>query len=409
MKNKSFRFLWVGQVFANLGDIFYVVGLISLIYALTGSAFYMSLLPFTTTMFRFISNLFAPLVIDRFPLKQILVQSQWLKTLLLILLVCYLFIFEQPMILLISICIALISLLDGVAAPVSSSLTPLLVPKEDWIKANGFLSVLTQGVSLTGWSLGAILLAITDSSFIILLTVILYALSAVCMMHINLAIEKDSEESVQSTRWDSFKSGWVAIYHAPPIRLVIVSDFITSIASGIWIAAVLYVYVEDQLHRSEEWWGYLNTGHFLGMIVGGILTLRFSSQLEKHSQTYIIFGLFIDALLTFLFGVTSLPLLSLLITVIHGFPQQIREIAFTKVIQDHATEKMLAKVYSSWNVVINFTFALSVLLLGYITEAYGVKTTFTFASLLIFIAFSLFLVRKNDLVSLPIVRNNDVD
>lgn len=121
MKNKSFRFLWVGQVFANLGDIFYVVGLISLIYALTGSAFYMSLLPFTTTIFRFISNLFAPLVIDRFPLKQILVRSQWLKTLLLILLVCYLFIFEQPMILLIPICIALISLLDGVAAPVSSS------------------------------------------------------------------------------------------------------------------------------------------------------------------------------------------------------------------------------------------------------------------------------------------------
>src|SRR5688572_20026845 len=68
MKNISFRCLWIGQAFANLGDIFYVVGLISLLYTLTGSAFYLSLLPFTTTIFRFISSLLAPLVIDRFPL-----------------------------------------------------------------------------------------------------------------------------------------------------------------------------------------------------------------------------------------------------------------------------------------------------------------------------------------------------
>lgn len=40
---------------------FYVVGLISLLYNLTGSAFYLSLLPFITTIFRFISSLLAPL------------------------------------------------------------------------------------------------------------------------------------------------------------------------------------------------------------------------------------------------------------------------------------------------------------------------------------------------------------
>lgn len=150
MKNTSFRCLWIGQAFANLGDIFYVVGLISLLYTLMGSAFYLSLLPFTTTIFRFISSLLAPLVIDKFPLKRILVQSQWWKTILLVCLGIYITSFNHGFSVAVIFFIALISLLlDGVAAPVSAALVPQLVPKEERMKANGFLNVITQTILVT--------------------------------------------------------------------------------------------------------------------------------------------------------------------------------------------------------------------------------------------------------------------
>ncbi|MCX7568982.1 hypothetical protein OS242_03270 [Tumebacillus sp. DT12] len=35
---RSFRFLWIGQTLANLGDVFYVIAIISAVYAVTGSA-----------------------------------------------------------------------------------------------------------------------------------------------------------------------------------------------------------------------------------------------------------------------------------------------------------------------------------------------------------------------------------
>jgi len=150
MKNTSFRCLWIGQVFANLGDIFYVVGLISLLYNLTGSAFYLSLLPFITTIFRFISSLLASLVIDRFPLKRIIVQSQWWKTILLVCLGIFIISFDHGFSVAVIFFIALISLLlDGVAAPVSAALVPQLVPKEERMKANGFLNVITQTILVT--------------------------------------------------------------------------------------------------------------------------------------------------------------------------------------------------------------------------------------------------------------------
>ncbi|MED3789435.1 MFS transporter [Peribacillus frigoritolerans] len=396
MKNTSFRCLWIGQAFANLGDIFYVVGLISLLYNLTGSAFYLSLLPFITTIFRFISSLLAPLVIDRFPLKRIIVQSQWWKTLLLVCLGIFIISFDHGFSVAVIFFIALVSLLDGVAAPVSAALVPQLVPKEERMKANGFLNVITQTIFVAGWPLGSVLLISTNSSFIIWLTVMLYAVSTIYTGRIK--VPEQATDPVAPSNWDSIKSGWVAIQQIPTIRTLISIDFITTLASSVWVAAVIYIYVEQNLQLGEEWWGYINTSYFVGMIFSGLIVIRFAKLLEKYIGFFITFGLFLSSLLILLFGTTSIPALALLLACLYGLPEQIREVIYTKLFQDHATEKTLAKIHAVWGAVINLTFAGSVLLLGFITETYSVKTTFQFSSTLIFLAFLYATFKRNDLI-----------
>ncbi|TVX84050.1 MFS transporter [Peribacillus simplex] len=395
MKNTSFRCLWIGQAFANLGDIFYVVGLISLLYTLTGSAFYLSLLPFTTTIFRFISSLLAPLVIDRFPLKRILVQSQWWKTILLVCLGIYITSFNHGFSVAVIFFIALISLLDGVAAPVSAALVPQLVPIEERMKANGFLNVITQTIFVAGWPLGSVLLISTNSSFIIWLTVMLFAVSTIYTVRIQ--VSEQTTGSVAPSNWGSIKSGWVTIRQIPTIRTLISIDFITTLASSVWVAAVIYIYVEQNLQLGEEWWGYINTSYFVGMIFSGLFVIRFAKLLEKYIGFFITFGLFLSSLLILLFGTTNIPALALLLACLYGLPEQIREVIYTKLFQDHASEKTLAKIYAVWGAVINLTFAGSVLLLGYITETYNVKTTFQFSSTLIFLAFLYATFKRKDL------------
>lgn len=396
MKNTSFRCLWIGQIFANLGDIFYVVGLISLLYNLTGSAFYLSLLPFITTIFRFISSLLAPLVIDRFPLKRIIVQSQWWKTILLVCLGIFIISFDHGFSVAVIFFIALISLLDGVAAPVSSALVPQLVPKVERMKANGFLNVITQTIFVAGWPLGSVLLISTNSSFIIWLTVMLYAVSTIYTGRIK--VPEQATDPVAPSNWDSIKSGWVAVRQIPTIRTLISIDFITTLASSVWVAAVIYIYVEQNLQLGEEWWGYINTSYFVGMIFSGLIVIRFAKLLEKYIGFFITFGLFLSSLLILLFGTTSIPALALLLACLYGLPEQIREVIYTKLFQDHATEKTLAKIHAVWGAVINLTFAGSVLLLGFITETYSVKTTFQFSSTLIFLAFLYATFKRNDLI-----------
>lgn len=60
MNNKSFRYLWTGQALANCGDLFYVVGLMAIVHEITGSAMYMAMIPFVTTLARFISGALRP-------------------------------------------------------------------------------------------------------------------------------------------------------------------------------------------------------------------------------------------------------------------------------------------------------------------------------------------------------------
>ncbi|WHX59727.1 MFS transporter [Peribacillus frigoritolerans] len=274
-------------------------------------------------------------------------------------------------------------------------MVPQLVPKEERMKANGFLNVITQTIFVAGWPLGSVLLISTNSSFIIWLTVLLYAVSTIYTGRIK--VPEQTTDPVAPSNWRSIKSGWVAIRQIPTIRTLISIDFITTLASSVWVAAVIYIYVEQNLQLGEEWWGYINTSYFVGMIFSGLIVIRFAKLLEKYIGFFITFGLFLSSLLILFFGTTSIPALALLLACLYGLPEQIREVIYTKLFQDHATEKTLAKIYAVWGAVINLTFAGSVLLLGFITETYSVKTMFQFSSTLIFLAFLCATFKRNDL------------
>ncbi|WP_253721377.1 hypothetical protein [Staphylococcus sp. NAM3COL9] len=114
MNKSSFCFLWIGQSLANSGDVFYMVGLIAIIYELTGSVTYMAFVPFFITTSRFVSGIVAPLIIDRVRLKAILAYSQLGKTIAIITLTSYIEFFSSfNTSFLIFLFVIAISFLDG--------------------------------------------------------------------------------------------------------------------------------------------------------------------------------------------------------------------------------------------------------------------------------------------------------
>src|SRR5690625_1546991 len=258
MKSKSFRYLWLGQSLANLGDILYIVGLISLLYSVSESAIILAMLPFLNTFGRFVSGMFAPILFGKYKLKSLLVSSQLSKTIVLLGLALWLLIDAEPSLLIIYSFILIIALLDGWAMPATGSMLPRLVEKHEILQANSFVSVVLDTIQIAGWAVGGILVSLISGYNVIWLTFGLFVLSTWMMFQLQDPTPKKKEE-VESTTLDLLKVGWVTIWKNKLYRSVHIQITIDTIANVVWIAAILYVFVFEVLQGSESWWGYINT------------------------------------------------------------------------------------------------------------------------------------------------------
>jgi MFS transporter, DHA3 family, macrolide efflux protein len=393
MNNRSFRFLWIGQLFANSGDVFYIVGLLTLIYSWTASAIYMSIVPFTITLASFISSLLAPLVIDLFSLKHILAYSQLIKT---ILLGCLLISLPLQSLIITFLLIMLISFLDGLAAPASSALTPHYVGHDELPKANSLLSMTHQTVQLGGWASGGIVVAFIGSTYTIWLTCGLYVIATIMMFFLsNEQKEKEQEAEEKLSTKQSLIEGWQFIRQNPLIKLFITLQCFQSMAAVVWIAAILYIYVEQVLQVGEQWWGYINASFIIGLILGGLYMFKTSEKFASHTKHYVLYGLLIASGITIGFSFTSIPLLALLLVFMHGVIEEVIGTTVYTMTQQATPLDVLPKVSAAQNAVILVTFSIGSLLVGILAQYFGVTVVFVLSGFILFISFLLVWRQRN--------------
>ncbi|OOC59042.1 MFS transporter [Paenibacillus ihbetae] len=390
MKSKSFHYLWISQALANCGDLFYVVGLMAIVHEITGSAMHMAMIPFVTTLARFISGGFAPVLMDKYALKSLLLISQWGKTAVLLLLVMtrYALGNQEMTVYVILVMVLLISFLDGWAAPASHALLPRLVPRDELTRANSFVAVVDQMIQLGGWAAGGMLVAIFGGGQVIWLTVVLAAAAAVLTKRMEdpWVLENSSERKARTPYWSSMREGWVLIWKQPALRTIHVIYVLESIAGVVWIAAIVYVYVSEVLHKEEAWWGYINASFFLGLMAGGWCGMKGSRWMDRHIVGLTVYASFGISLMTFGFGMTSIPWLALMFSSGFGLFDQLKAISLQTMLQRSASLQMMPKVYAAQSSLISLVFGASTLLFGYVTDRFGVRTTFMAAAGILFLS-----------------------
>lgn len=385
MKSKSFNILWIGQSMANLGDIFYIVGLISILYISTESPFVLALVPFFNMFGRFISGLLSPLLLNRYSLKVLLVYSQASKTLLLFFLAIILALDTTSNVLVLINFVFVIAFLDGWAAPASQAMLPRLVAENELVKANGFFSIVNQTVNLGGWAIGGLVVALLSGQNVILITVALYLIATILMTRIIDPIKFQRKIS-EGRRSGELKEGWKIVWRNPLYKSLHVIIVFEAFANVVWIASILYVFVSDVLGKSEAWWGYINTSFFVGMVVGGVICSHFTLAFEKNLKYVLITFSFGISILTLLFGLTTIAWLSLVFAGLNGVFQQLKAIASDTFLQKSASTEELPKIYAVQSALVSLLFAISSLLFGALAEIWDVRISFIISAILLGIA-----------------------
>lgn len=361
---------------ANLGDVFYIVAIISIVFTATDSIFFTSLVPVVNVSMRSLGSLTAPLLFQRYSLQRLLLVSQTLKTGLLVIAATS----ATGRELLLFTLIAAIAFLDGWATPARNALVPRLVSRDRLLRANGLLAASDQTVYFAGWAAGGIAVVWLGAELVLWGTVAAYAMAAWAMLFIGSAQRVDL---VEQTEKANLLTGWQWIRKEPRLRLLVMMDVLVAVSGGVWIAAIILPFVLKVLGQGEEWWGYINAGYMLGSIVGVTVLLAAAQRMQQQLYCWIIIGTIGSSVLTVLFASSSEPFAALLFSFLLGPVFQMQLIAGQTVLQQAVPEFRLPYILSAKDTIDSIMFGLSVLLMGAFAEWHGPRAAYYLSAVML--------------------------
>jgi MFS transporter, DHA3 family, macrolide efflux protein len=389
--NKNFTLLLIGQSLANMGDVLYMVSVISAIFVLTESATAAAFVPFTITSSMFVSSLLTPLLIGKVNLKWLMAGTQIGKTLLLVILGIVLIGLSASDFYWIYLVIGLIAFLDGCANPISHTLIPHYVKPEDLVQANGITETVTQILQALMWFIGSMFLLVLNPQQLVWLVGALFALSSGLLCFLDTVSHTTTESK---GKLEQIKEGWLTLADTKVLRKIGWINVFETLAGTVWIAAILLVFVSDALHADEKWWGFINGAFFAGLILGSIYCIKHFSFIERKLGVFIFVGSFVCFLATILFSLNSVPSLALVLSFIVGFSLQLKSIPQQTVIQTSVPIERLATVYTSLGAIGTGVFGIGSLLMGFLADLLGVRFVFVISGLLLMVVSSI--VNKNN-------------
>lgn len=222
MLTKSFHRLWFSQALSTLGDIWYILALVVTLYNLSGSALVTALYPLLRSTGMTVGSIFSPVITPRFRLIRLLNICLGGQTLGLGLLAMYILVCskEQLSVVLLVGIVFFISILEGIAGPVRSSLVPLTVPETSLLQANGVLTGVVQTCSLAGWALGSIIVSWLGAGQVVIISALLLgvAWSVSSLIRENGPVTLGASNA--NSWFGSIQAGWRQYFRVPKLRLL---------------------------------------------------------------------------------------------------------------------------------------------------------------------------------------------
>ncbi|WP_242224182.1 MFS transporter [Bacillus cereus group sp. BfR-BA-01380] len=385
MGNYRFYSFWIAQTSISLADVVYIMVITTYIYQKTESVLFASLFPFLKALTRLIAGLAAPLVLQNISMSKALVNLQITKAILITLLLLG-FTFLTSHIYILFFFILILSFVEGWGSPLLNSIVPQIVLKEELVKVNSLLSISNQAVQIGGYTLTGFFVVKIGYTPTLLITAVLLWISIVCLYIAIRSLYNQIAGNQDASKWTLMKEGWIHLWNNSTLRFVTLMDVIEGIAGQIWVGAITLVYVKEILHKGEQWWGYINASYYIGTIVGGIITIYLAKKIQKNLILSMAAGSFLFSILTLLYGLSSIPILSLILCIAMGPAYQIRDVAQQTAFQINIDVSLLPKVYASRNVLLSTVSSVSIFIVGIIAEYLGIRMVYMFGAVLICIS-----------------------
>lgn len=262
--------------------------------------------------------------------------------------------------------------------PARFALVPIIVPKEQYVKANGVISLSNQLFLTAGWGLGGLLTYAVPFELVVGAAICLFVLSG-ASISVLLVNEKEIAGTVETASRGNI---WKCLMIIPVVRDITIMDIIEALAGSVWSSAILLAFTAAVLHETEVWWGMLNASYFIGAIVGSVIAIRFSAFFAQNMGYAIVFSSLVMSALTLLFSFSPIPFLCALACAAMGPFYQVRDICQETMLQEVIPEQMRIGIMAAKNAILTPWSGITYSIMGFVADAAGAKTAFLAAAAL---------------------------
>jgi MFS family permease len=373
LKNRSFLFLWTGQVLSQVADKVLIVMSIALLsnynvpvkYAASSSSYLM----IATTIPAILFGAAAGIFVDRYPKKKIMVLADIIRGAMILLLP----ILPREFLVLLIITFA-ISTVTQAFAPAEQSAIPLVVRPENLLTANALFATTSTASIIVGFAIGEPLLTaasnINKHAGQEVLVASLYFIAAGLGQLVKVQETVDtSKHTSRINPWDELKVGFDYLR----TNKILLSAMLQVAVLSFTIAAlpVLSIKLTAEIGLKPEQFGSLVAAAGIGLVFGAGILGHFGSRIQQKSLPLIGF-IGMSAVMAVFTFVNDLRI-GLLCGGILGFGASLIAVPMQTLIQEKTPESMRGKVFGFQNNAINIAVAVPLVIVGPLTDRFGLQ------------------------------------
>jgi MFS family permease len=378
--SKDFILLWLGQAVSQLGNGAGFIAIMWWVQVETGSAVALGTLAMVQTLTGFLLSPLAGVVVDRLNRKHIIVMADLIRGLI----YCFFAyavwhkMLTLPMVLMGA---AVNSACDQFFNPAVAAAVPQIVAKEFLDKANSLRQMTTNVISILGYTLGGVLVAILGIPMLLLIDGVSYLSSAFSEMFIHIPSVREKVKMNLKLFITDLKDGFLYIKKNTVLyKIIQVIGVINFCFVPFFV--LLPKYVEEHLQAGSQVYGYITAAQMLGMFVGALL-LTLVPGFRKNIWL-VKYGIGIQA--TFLFVAPLIPgslwQAQLVIFAVFGMINAVINIQFFTTLQKNVDPVFMGKVFSLVYAMSLGLQPVASALSGVLTEVVGITTIYMGAAVL---------------------------
>ena len=405
----EFRKLWIGQIFSQLADKFYIVLMVYLIaqywvniypensdslsdvasivkmgfetkaqkITLLATGIYVS-----NTLPALLFGTFAGVIADRYSKKKLMIYSNSLRALLVLL---------TPICLLpgptwfglgwgyfgLLIITFLESTLTQFFAPAEQAAIPLLISKEYLLAANSIYQSTCMGATIIGFAIGEPILILLKKLFLqlglnggeFILLPICYGIAALIISRIFITERNQSNSNIDF--WMEIREGFAVLKERPKVRFAIINlVFLYSLLAALYVLSISIASYIEVLGPTK--FGTLLAISSLGMVCGAVVIAEFGNHFSKSKIASTGLGMITFCLIS-LGQAKGLLGLNLFLCFVLGIGAALVAIPAQTTLQEDTPEGKRGKVFGLQNNLINVALSVPLVIAGALISQLGLN------------------------------------